>query len=51
MKSSKKIANINTIILENKLEADASVHPKHKENNQRGVTLLTFAISRKCVRY
>ena len=45
MKSSKKIANINTIILENKLEADASVHPKHKENNQRGVTLLALIVT------
>ena len=45
MKNSKKIANINTIILENKIEADASVHPKHKENNQRGVTLLALIVT------
>ena len=45
MKNSKKIANINTIILENKLEADAYVHPKHKENTQKGVTLLALIVT------
>ncbi len=45
MKNSKKIANINTIILENKLEADASVRPEHKENTQKGVTLLALIVT------
>ena len=45
MKNSKKIANINTIILENKLEADVSVRPKHKENTQNGVTLLALIVT------
>ena len=45
MKNSKKIANINTIILENKLEADASVRPEYKENTQKGVTLLALIVT------
>ena len=42
--NNEKINNIN-------VGADASVRPEHKGNTQKGITLLAFVVSTKCLQY
>ena len=42
--NNEEINNIN-------VGADASVRPEHKWNTQKGITLLAFAISTKCLQH